>query len=280
VRHEESHLTGTGGLQIYWQSWLPDRDARALIAISHGAGEHSGRYRHVAARLVADGYAVYALEHRGHGRSEGARALIDRIDSAVADLHSLVVLAGEAHPDTPLFLLGHSMGATIALRYAIAHQQQLSGLILSGALAALAPAPAPMRIIARAMSAVAPKAPALAVDASLVSSDPAVVAAYAEDPLVHHGKLPVRTVTEIAAAIASFPTDVQAITIPVLILYGSEDRLCPPEGSVMLGQRIGSGDKTTRAYEGLYHEILNEPEQDRVLDDICSWLAARVAVTA
>lgn len=280
MTREESYLAGVGPVRVYWQSWLPDREPHAVLVIAHGAGEHSGRYTHVAARLVADGYAVYALDHRGHGRSEGARALIDRMDNAVADLDSLIGLVAARHPKTQLFLLGHSMGGTIALRYAIGHQQRLSGLILSGALAALEPTPPPLRIIAKVMSALAPRAPAVAVDASLVSRDPAVVAAYAEDPFVHHGKLPVRTVAELAAAIESLAADVQAITIPVLILYGTADGLCPPQGSVMLGAQISSLDKMITAYDGLYHEILNEPEQDRVLTDMCSWLATRVGVTA
>jgi acylglycerol lipase len=137
-----------------------------------------------------------------------------------------------------------------------------------------------LRIIAKVMSALAPRAPAVAVDPSLVSRDPAVVAAYAEDPFVHYGKLPVRTVAELAAAIESLAADVQAITIPVLILYGTADGLCPPQGSVMLGGHISSLDRTITAYDGLYHEILNEPQQDRVLADMCSWLATRVGVTA
>lgn len=275
-----SYLDGAGGLSIYWQSWLPDGDPRAVVVIAHGAGEHSGRYAHAAGRLVAEGYAVYAIEHRGHGRSDGSRALIDRISYAVDDLGMLISIAVRQHPQAALFLLGHSMGATISLRYAIAHQDRLDGLILSGPLAALEAAPALQRIIAGILSALVPRAGVLAIDPSLISRDPAVVSAYVEDPLVHHGKLPARTVTELAAAIDSFPGAVGAITVPTLIMYGTGDRLCPPRGSVMLGERIGAADKTVRAYEGLYHEILNEPEQERVLDEMCSWLAARVAVPA
>jgi alpha-beta hydrolase superfamily lysophospholipase len=151
----------------------------------------------------------------------------------------------------------------------------LAGLILSGPLAALDPVSPPTRMIARVLSAVAPKLPVIGIDASQVSRDPAVVAAYEADPLVHHGKLPARTVTELSAAIESFPQTVAAITVPTLILYGTADGLCPTAGSVMLGERIGAADKTVKAYEGLYHEILNEPEQDQVMDDMCTWLDAR-----
>jgi alpha-beta hydrolase superfamily lysophospholipase len=280
VSGAESHFSGAGGVRIVWQSWLPDAEPRAVVVMAHGAGEHSGRYEHVAGRLVAEGYAVYAIDHRGHGRSGGPRALIDRMSNAVADLHTLVTLAVSRHPGAAVFLLGHSMGGMVSLRYAIDHEERLSGLVLSGPLAALDPAPAPQRIIAGIVSTVAPKAGLLAIEPSLISRDPAVVSAYVEDPLVHHGKLPARTVTEFAAAIESFPEDVRAITIPTLVMYGTEDRLCPPRGSVMLGERIGAADKTVTAYDGLHHEILNEPEQERVLDDMCTWLAAHVAVHA
>jgi alpha-beta hydrolase superfamily lysophospholipase len=119
--------------------------------------------------------------------------------------------------------------------------------------------------------------PMTKIDASLVSRDAAVVQDYERDPLVHHGKLPVRTVTEIATAIESFPAGVSAITVPTLIMYGTADGLCPPRGSLMLSQRIGSTDKTLQSYAGLYHEILNEPERDQVLADLCGWLAAQIA---
>lgn len=276
---EESHLNGVGGLRIYWQSWLPDAAARAIVVIAHGAGEHSGRYPHVASALVRDGYAVYLIDHRGHGRSQGSRALIDRIDNAVADLDALIHLAAGEHPGAQVFLLGHSMGGTISLRYAMRHEadEQLAGLILSGPLAALQGAPLPARLAVKLLSTLTPRLPIHAVDPSLVSRDPAVVAAYEADPLVHHGKLPARTVAELMAAIESFPEGVTAITVPTLIMYGTADGLCPPAGSVMLGERIGSADKTVIALEGLHHEILNEPEQGRVLDEIRAWLGAHVA---
>lgn len=280
MNRDDGYLTGVGGVRIFWQCWLPETAARAVVVTAHGASEHSGRYEHVSTRLVADGYAVYAIEHRGHGRSEGTRALIDRLDHAVEDLDALVTLAAAAHPDLPVFLLGHSMGATISLCYATKHQDRLAGLVLSGSLAALEATPAAQRLVARVLSTVTPGLGLIAIDPNLISRDPAVVTAYVEDPLVHHGKLPARTVTELAAAIDAFPQAVRSITIPTLVMYGTADALCPPAGSQMLEQRLGSEDKTVRAYEGLHHEILNEPEQDDVLDDVCAWLAAHVAVRA
>jgi alpha-beta hydrolase superfamily lysophospholipase len=279
MNHRETELEGVGGIGLFSQSWLPDTPPRAVVVIAHGAGEHSGRYAHVAARLVDEGYAVYALDHRGHGRSAGHRAVIDRMDNAVEDLDRLVTTAASEQPGVPIFLVGHSMGGTIALRYAIAHQDRLTGLILSAPLAALEAASPVTRLIARLLSALTPRLGLFAVDPELVSRDPAVVKAYADDPLVHHGRIPARTIAELAAAVQSLPNTVGSITLPTLIMYGSGDHLAPPAGSMMLNDRIGAADTTLKTYDGLYHEILNEPERDAVMDDMCSWLRARVRAT-
>jgi acylglycerol lipase len=275
VIQASGRLSGAGGRQIFWQSWSP-QTARGVVVIVHGLGEHSERYAHVARRLAAEGFAAHALDHRGHGRSDGPRAVIDRVASAVSDLDQLVVCAGGAHSGLPVFMLGHSMGGLLAVQYALEHQERLTGLLLSGALAAVDAAPAPARLIARVLSAIAPRTGLIALDGALVSRDPQVVAAYRADPLVHHGKIPARTVAELMTVGERFPGLVGQITVPTLIMYGSEDRLCPPSGSVMLGERIGAADTTVKRYDGLYHEILNEPEQQTVLDDLCAWLDAHV----
>ncbi|HYZ82484.1 MAG TPA: alpha/beta hydrolase [Solirubrobacteraceae bacterium] len=269
-------FAGSRGRRIFWHAWTPGGVVRGVVVLVHGAGEHSGRYGHVVSRLVAEGYAVHALDHRGHGRSDGPRAFIEDLDHAVADVDTLVDRAAAAQPGLPVFMLGHSLGVLISVRYALAHQERLAGLILSGALAAIYPVPRALELVGRAASVLAPRAPLIAIDASLVSRDPAVVEAYRADPLVHHGKLPARTAAQIADAVASLPETVGAITVPALILYGTADGLCPPAGSEMLAQRIGSAELTVKAYEGLFHEILNEPERDAVLDDIVAWLTARV----
>jgi acylglycerol lipase len=274
-------LAGVGGLQLFRRFWCPADPPTALVVLVHGAGEHSGRYEHVAERLVGDGYAVHALDQRGHGRSQGPRALIDRVDHAVTDLDALVSAAiqHESAASIPVLMVGHSMGAMIALRYALDHQHRLDGLAVSGALASIE-ASAALRIVGRAISAVAPRLGLITIDASLISRDPAVVAAYRSDPLVHHGRLPARTAAEIADTVAAFPGRVHEITIPTLIMYGTEDRLCPPAGSEMLGERIGAADRRVIPYEGLYHEIFNEPERDAVLSDLSGWLAERRAGVA
>lgn len=272
MRWSEGELTGLGGVGLYRQAWLPEDEARAVVVLAHGLSEHSGRYAYVGARLAAEGYALQALDHRGHGRSDGPRSYFDAIEDLVADLDQLVLVLATADPGLPLFLLGHSMGGLVAAEYAIRHQERLAGLLLSAPLAALEAASPLTRIAAAALSQLMPRRGLIAIDSSQVSRDPEVVRAYRADPLVYHGKLPARTVSALASAIASLPERVAAVKLPTAIMYGSADRLAPPAGSLMLHSRIGAADKTLTAYDGLYHEILNEPERDQVLGDMCAWL--------
>ncbi len=266
-------LTGVGGARLYRQAWVPDREARGAVVLAHGLSEHSSRYQHVAERLAAAGFALHALDHRGHGRSVGPRALVD-VGTVVADLDTLV--DSVAQPGAPLFLLGHSMGGLIATEYAIRHQGKLTGLVLSAPLAALEAASPVTRLAARVLSAVAPRLGVVEIDSALISRDPEVVRAYDSDPLVYRRRLPARTVSQLATAIASLPERARAIALPVLIMYGDADQLAPPEGSVMLDSVISSRDKTLKVYDGLFHEIFNEPERDQVLDDLIAWLSARL----
>lgn len=269
TEHQQGELEGVGGLQLFWQRWEP-AGKRATIVLAHGASEHSGRYAWTAEELAARGYATWAIDHRGHGRSEGARAYLDRLANAVADLDGLVALAAGG----PLFLLGHSMGGTVALAYALEHQERLDGLVLSAPLAALEAASPLQRIAGQVLSVIAPRLGVVPIDSTAVSRDPAVVQDYDRDPLNHHGKLPARTVAELAGAIGRFPDEVERLTLPILLLHGSADRLVPPAASEMVNDRASSQDKTIIRYEGLYHELLNEPERERVLGDIADWLDA------
>jgi alpha-beta hydrolase superfamily lysophospholipase len=277
AEHREGHLVGRRGRRLYWQSWMPDGPPRATVAIAHGASEHGGRYRYVVERLLPEGYAVYAIDHRGHGRSEGARAMLDRVDDVVADLDQLVEQAAGEHPDVPHFLLGHSMGGCIALAYALRHQRKLSGLALSAPVAALETAPLGLRLAARALSVVAPKLGVYEVEAEGVSRDPDEVRAYDEDPLVYRGKLPARTVQELADAVGGFEAALGSLTLPILLMHGTADRIVPIAGSEMVAGRAGSDDVTFHRYEGFYHELFNEPpgERERPLGDLAAWLGAR-----
>ncbi|HEX2160499.1 MAG TPA: alpha/beta hydrolase [Thermoleophilaceae bacterium] len=274
ARHEEGRFAGVGGLEIYWQAWLPGDPPRAIVLIAHGGAEHGGRYAWTADQLTARGYAVYAIDHRGHGRSQGPRAYVDRVDNAVADLHALSDLARAGHPERPVFLLGHSMGGLIALAYALRHQDELAGLVLSAPLAVIAANPA-TRLVSRVLSTVAPRLPVYKIDGSTVSRDPEVVRAYDEDPLNHRGMLPARTIGELAATTARFPERLPELRLPILTVYGTGDRLVDTAGSRLVDERSGSDDSTLIAYDGLYHEVLNEPERERVIADVVGWIDAR-----
>ena len=268
-------FAGTRGRSIHWTNWEPPapESAGGIIVIVHGFGEHSGRYDHVAQRLTSAGWAVFALDHHGHGRSEGPRGRISFPD-AVADIDHLVDLAVARHPGLPVFLLGHSMGGALALRYTLAHQDRLAGLILSGPLVQVE-GRAAAQLLGRVLGRVVPSLPLARLDPNLVSRDPQVVRDYVEDPLVFHQPLPAATVSEFLRHAATLPAEVDQVRLPTLLMYGTEDQLCAPQGAVLVSERIAAADLTTKPYEGLYHEILNEPEQDQVLNDVCAWLAAR-----
>jgi acylglycerol lipase len=273
--HEEGRFKGEGGLEIYWQAWLPEGEPRAVVVLAHGASEHGGRYAWTGEQLNARGYAVYAIDHRGHGKSAGGRAVIDRMGNAVEDLHTLVERAGGAHPGRPLVLLGHSMGGCVALAYTEEHEDALDALVLSGPLAVLEAASPAQRIVGRVLSAVAPSLGVVAIDSTAVSRDPQVVTDYDDDPLNYHGKLPARTVAELSKAIEGFPEAVTRFKLPLLVMHGTADRLVPIAGGEMVAERAGSEDKTFKRYDGLFHEILNEPERQQVVNDMADWLDAR-----
>jgi alpha-beta hydrolase superfamily lysophospholipase len=276
AKHEEGRFSGERGLEIYWQAWLPDRSApSATVVLAHGASEHSGRYEWTGEQLAARGYGLYAIDHRGHGRSEGDRAVIDRMSNAVEDLHTLVERVAAAQPGRPVVLLGHSMGGAVALSYTVVHEDALDALVLSAPLAALEAASPVQRAAGRVLSIVAPKLGVVGIDSTAVSRDPQVVEDYDADPLNYHGKLPARTVGELTSAIDGYPKAVKAFKLPMLVMHGTADRLTPIAGSEMVVANAASEDKTFKRYDGLFHEILNEPERQQVLDDIAAWLDER-----
>lgn len=272
---ETGSFRGTRARRIVWQSWLPagERQLRGVVTIAHGYGEHMGRYQHVAARLNEAGYAVYALDHHGHGRSGGRRGRVG-LRAAVADLDQLIVTVARArNPDLPQFLLGHSMGGAVALRYAMAHQRRLQGLLLSAPLAAVEGGPI-LLTFGRVIGRLLPAAPVSRVDPRLVSRDHAVVKDYMADPLNHHGPIPAGVARDFILHVATLERDAGQIKLPTLLMWGTSDRLCPPAGGELVAASIGSDDLTVKRYTGLFHEVMNEPEQESVLDDLVAWLDA------
>ncbi len=277
MQHTESQFSGCEAVTIHTQSWLPQQ-VRASVVIAHGLGEHGGRYAHVAQALGALGCAVHALDHRGHGRSGGPRAVVDRWSHVVADLDQFIDRVRQAAPSLPLFLLGHSMGGAIALASALGRPEPITGLILSGPAVDLEGAPPLARSVGKLLSVLAPRLGMLSVDPSLISRDPQAVAAYVADPLNFHGKVPARTIGEMVRFAEALPPRLSALRLPLLAMHGGADKLAGPAGSRLVVARAGSTEKTLKVYEGLYHEIFNEREVDRarVIGDLCAWVSERL----
>ena len=274
MRQRRGTFSGVRGTPIAHREWLPDGEARGTVVIVHGINEHGGRYGHVAERLVRDGWVVGALDHRGHGLSGGRRAAVERFGHWTADLDTYVRQVLVDAP-RPLFMIGHSLGGLIATVYALHHQETLAGLVLSS------PSVMPPREVSantlrvgRVLSRVAANLPVVALRLDAVSRDPAVVRAYRDDPLVHLGKVRARTGAEILEAIAQVQRDIHLLTLPVLAVQGTVDLLVDRDAARWVDTHVGSADHTLRVYDGLYHEVFNEPEREAVLDDVAGWLDA------
>ncbi|MBL8156272.1 MAG: lysophospholipase [Anaerolineae bacterium] len=278
MQHSTGSFRGSSGLTIYTEQWLPMSEPGAVVMLVHGLGEHIGRYHHVAAALVEAGwYAVYGLDHQGHGKSEGLRAYFPRFDDPVNDLKQYVDQIRGAHPRKPVFMYGHSLGSLITLTFALRFQSDLAGLVISGTpLNVEQASPKALVAIGAALNAVLPKLAFVEpIDATALSSDTAVSSGYDADPLVYHGKVRVRMAYQIVQASRAIKAGLKRLTLPILIFHGEEDRICPPGGSTTLYEQVGSGDKTLKLYPGLRHETHNELEQDMVLANVVKWLNER-----
>lgn len=300
--HDQGHRAVAAGRSVYWQAWLPQDPAQAVVIVVHGIHEHSARYAHVGLRLAAAGFAVYAADHRGHGRSGGRRANIERMALVLADLRSFVRFAAARHPGLPVFMVGHSLGGLIALHCAIdlgaidlgainlgaidlraidleagesgaaGPGSTLDGLVLSGP-AMTTTTGLLARRLAEVLSALVPNLGVTDLGATeKISRDPDVVRAYRQDPLVYRGRIKARTGAEILAAMQRLPARLPLLSIPLLILHGTADQICPVAGSTTLHELVSSPDKTLRRYPGLYHEVFNEPEREAILTDLIRWL--------
>jgi alpha-beta hydrolase superfamily lysophospholipase len=263
---------GKDGRTLHWREWNPSHAPRAVVAISHGYAEHSGRYANLAQDLVAAGYAACALDHHGHGLSEGKPVSVRRFDDYVDDFAAYVEDVRQRYP-APLFVLGHSMGGLIALRYVTRDHPQINGLIIS-ATAAIRPDDVSSLTVAvgRFLSKVAPDAPVVALPLGRISHDAAVVRAYYDDPLVHAQKMRARLGAEILDTIDRVEAALPDLVTPILILHGSDDAISPVASSHFVHDKVGSRDKTLKVYEGLWHEIFNEPERGDVINDVTGWM--------
>jgi alpha-beta hydrolase superfamily lysophospholipase len=273
MRHQEGTFKGVRDASIYYQCWLPERESRAVLLIVHGLAEHSGRYMNVVNYFVPLGYAVYGVDHVGHGKSSGTRVYVERFEDYTDTLKIYFDMVRHWQPEKPVFLVGHSMGGLIGAVYLLDHQADLTGAVLSGPAVKVQDTVSPAFIfVGKLISVLMPKLGLIGLEAEGVSRDPGVVRAYVSDPLVCRGKVTARLSAEIVKAIRRVAAEATKITLPILILQGSADKLVDPKGAQMLHDAVSSVDKTIKIYDGLYHEVFNEPEHDMVLGDVQVWL--------
>ena len=255
--HGEYHLHG----------W-PNPDARYVVLLAHGLGEHARRYDHVAAALLSDGAAIYAPDHYGHGLSAGERALVEDVEVYVDDLHLVAQRAASEHPGRPVVLIGHSLGGVIATRYAQRYMDELAALVLSAPVIGGNPAFEPLLGM--------DPMPDVPLDPAALSRDPAVGEAYAADPLVYHGPLLRGTLEGIFAAVQTIAAG-PALALPTLWIHGELDPLAPYDATREAVERLRTDQVQEKMYPGALHEIFNETNQDEVIADARAFINRTLA---
>jgi alpha-beta hydrolase superfamily lysophospholipase len=267
-----------GGLNIFFRSWSASGPARGVVVICHGFNSHSGHYLWVAEQLRAAGLAVYALDLRGRGKSDGERYYVQNLEDYDSDLAKVVALARSREAGLPVFLLGHSAGGVISCIYTLFHQSELAGLICES-FAFRVPAPDFALAALKGLAHVAPHAHVLKLHNEHFSRDPAWVKALNEDPLIAHEVQPTQTVAEMVRADQRLEQEFYLIRLPLLILHGTADKATKASGSQLFYERAGSADKTLKLYEGHFHDLLNDVGKEKVMGDIKGWIDQRLALT-
>ncbi len=271
----EDHFEGAGGLQIAFRSWRPSGKPRGVVVIVPGFNSHSGYYGWVAGQLVTDGLAVYAVDLRGRGKSDGERFYVDSFDDYVGDVSGVVEIAKSRESGLPVFLLGHSAGGVVACLYALDNQAGLKGLVCES-FAFQVPAPDFALAVLKGLSHIAPHAHVLHLKNEDFSRDPAIVEAMNADPLIAHETQPTKTVAAMVRADETLKKKFSLITLPVLILHGTADKATRPSGSQFFYDVTGSDDKTLKFYEGYVHDLLNDSGKEVVIADIRKWIGAHL----
>jgi alpha-beta hydrolase superfamily lysophospholipase len=271
-------VEGAGGLRIFFRSLRPKQEPRAVVIIVPGFNAHSGYYEWVAEQFVSTGLAVYVVDLRGRGSSDGERFYVNDFEDYVSDVASVVALAKSREPGLPFFLLGHSAGGIVSCLYTLEHQTEIAGLICES-FAFQLPAPDFVLAVFKGISHLAPHAHILHLKNETFSRDPSVVQALNDDPLVGQETQPSQTMAAMVRADERVEQGFPLITLPVLILHGTIDKNAKPTGSQLFYEMAGSADKTLKLYEGSFHDPLNDLDRELVMADIKGWLNARLPAT-
>jgi len=292
TRETEGRITGRDGVALFYRSYVPglraEDDARtlgegpgtgprAILAVAHGAGEHSGRYVAFARRYAGRGLAVYALDFRGLGQSGGRRGHVRSFSEFLDDYDALIALARRENPGLPVVAYGHSMGGLIVLLHGVEGRPGVAAVIASAPAIALNLRVPPAKLaLARVAARVWPTfSQGNEIDPGLLARNPEVGRAYAADPLVCK-VVSAGWFLAFVEAMAKVAGGAVRFTRPCLILQGTADKLVDPAASRAFFEAAGSSDKTYRSYDGLYHELHNEDERETVFGDVDRWLEERL----
>src|SRR5215467_6161439 len=271
-------VEGTDGLTIFFRSLRPKEKPRAVVIVVPGFNAHSGYYEWVAEQFVAKGLAVYAVDLRGRGSSDGERFYVENFEDYASDVEAVIKVARSRESSVPFFLLGHSAGGVVSCLYTLDHQPELTGLI-SESFAHELPAPDFALAVFKGLGHLAPHAHILHLPNERFSRDPKVVEAMNEDPLIAHETQPTRTMAALVRADERLKKEFPLITLPVLILHGTADKNTNYSGSQHFYDWVGSPDKTLKLYEGGFHDLLNDTDKHLVMQDIQDWINARLPAT-
>jgi acylglycerol lipase len=269
---KEESFVGRGGTKLHMRSWRA-ASPKAVVVICHGVNSHSGQYLWTGEQLAAAGFAVYAYDHRGRGKSEGPRFYIDEVSDYTEDLGTLIGLARSREPGLKVFLLGHSAGGVVGTTWALDHQAEIAGFVCES-FAYQVPAPGPVLALVRLLGKIAPRLPVLKLHMKDFTRDPAALAALESDPLCKGEVQPARTVAALLKATDRMKAEFHTLKLPLFILHGTLDKATKPSGSQEFHDKAGSTDKTLKLYEGHFHDLLNDIGKDKVLADIVAWLNA------
>jgi alpha-beta hydrolase superfamily lysophospholipase len=272
----EEIVEGAGGIKVFIRSWVPEAKAKAVVVLCHGFNAHSGYYGWAAEQLVGAGYAAYAPDLRGRGKSEGERFYIEKVEDYTGDVDLAVKLGQSRHPGLPVFLLGHSAGGVVSCIYVLDHPTELAGFICED-FAFQVPGPEFALSVLKGLSHVAPHAHVVKLNNKLFSRDPEAVARMNADPLIENETQPTQTMAALVRADERLKREFPTMRLPVLILHGTEDKVTKPSGSQAFYDAAGSKDKTLKLYEGHYHDLLNDDGKETVMADILGWIAARLS---
>jgi alpha-beta hydrolase superfamily lysophospholipase len=260
--------TSKDGTKLYAKYWAPDGNAKAVVCLVHGLGEHCERYDHVAEMLNSNGMGLYGFDHRGHGRSEGKRGFIPDYEVLMEEIDLLLQHAREQFPDVPVFLYGHSWGGNAVANYLIRRQPDVQGALITGPWLRLTnPPSAFMAAMARFINNIFPSLQqSNGLSSSDLSHNTDVVKAYDDDPLVH-GKVTPRLFVTTSEAGEYAIANAAKVKVPVLLMHGTADNITSPAGTQAFYENLGAR-KALKMYEGMYHEVHNEVENSLVLADM------------